>query len=350
MRHCKSCGLELCNQACSCEHSSLLFVPHLLLSERMHSSHLSCWLPKWLLGLACLILLGTSLFLGNGNAFASTSPLLVVSQTSYNGNTDCSYRRSANWSCQVTLSRIDGLHKNLRWSAWGSGIPGITFHPARGLLPPGSSVLVNITIPNTVCPASANFIFKGLHNTISIPWSCQPSQSMAPPKSTVTPTNVAPKKTSKKTSNITNSSISITNLSTGSLRLNGRDQILGYSLTFTLNNATTQGWHVTIASTQFTTGSVHNHTLPATALSVMDVSGACLTGSCNPANNQMRYPLLVPAGNAVSHPVTLYDSAGNGSGIGSFTVTVLIHILVPGNAYAGTYTSSITVTLITGSL
>ena len=434
MKHCRSNGLEPCKQACSCERSSLPLVPSRHLLEKMQVDRHSRRLFRSLLGLACLILLVTSLLLGSGSTFASTSPLLKVSQSRFNGNTDCSYRTGAGWTCEVTLSRGDRPHRNLSWSTRSSGIPGVTFRPAHGILPAGASVLVRISVPNTVCPASATFTFKGSRNAVSVPWSCQPSQpqrGLSLAKLTVTPTHLDPTSTScslrgsihlctvtvgetgtsqasvnwsassrlsgvtfspargqlskgasakvtiasiscqngsfafsgaqgetpvkvpwsctsNSANNSTNNSLSITNLSTGALALNGRDQTLSYRLTFTLNNATTLGWHVTIASTQFTTGSLHKHTLPATALSVTGVSAVCQSGSCNPVNNKTRYPVLVPGGNAAPHTVTFYDSAGNNTGTGSFTVTVSINVLVPGNAYAGTYSGTIAITLITG--
>ena len=435
MKHCRSSGLDPCKQARSCERSSLPFVPYRHLLEKMQVDSHSRRLFRSLLGLACLILLVTSLLLGSGSTFASTSALLKVSQTSFNGNTDCSYRTGAGWTCELTLSRGDRPHKSLSWSAWSSGIAGVTFRPASGILLAGASVLVRISVPNTVCPASASFTFKGSRNVVTVPWSCQPSQPqtrLSLPKLTVTPTLLDPTSTScslsgnihlctvtvgetatsqvsmnwsassslsgvtfspdrgqlskgasakvtiasiscqnasftfsgtqgetpvkvpwsctsSSTNNSTNNSLSITNLSTGALALNGRDQTLSYKLTFTLNNTTTVGWHVTLASTLFTTSSLHKHTLPETALSVTGLSAVCQSASCNPVNNKIRYPVLVPAGNAAPHTVTFYDSTGNNTGTGSFTVTVSINVLVPGNAYAGTYTGTITITLIAGS-
>jgi hypothetical protein len=115
-------------------------------------------------------------------------------------------------------------------------------------------------------------------------------------------------------------------------------------MTFTVNNTTTQGWHMVITSTQFTTG---NHTLPATASSIMGVTVVCQSGSCSAPQNQIAYPVVAPAGNPAPSPVTFYNSAGNNTGTGTFTVTATIQVLVPGNAYAGTYSSTITVTMVT---
>jgi hypothetical protein len=45
--------------------------------------------------------------------------------------------------------------------------------------------------------------------------------------------------------------------------------------------------------------------------------------------------------------VKLFNAAAN-TGMGRFTVTPTIGVAVPGNAYAGTYTSTVTVAAVSG--
>jgi hypothetical protein len=129
---------------------------------------------RLLMSLACLITLGVSLFLASGIASASTTakPVLVVSPTIFNGNTDCTYSSGPGWSCTATLSRGDMLTKNLNWSASAAGITGIVFSPASGVLAPGATASVSIAVPDSVCPGRATFSFKGPGNTVKVPWSC----------------------------------------------------------------------------------------------------------------------------------------------------------------------------------
>lgn len=418
MQQCKSCGLESYNCGCSCERGPSSFVDHLLF-ERMQHAEICRWLPRWLIGLACFILLGASLLLGNWTAYALTSPILKVSPTSFNANTDCSSSTSAGWTCTATLSRGDTLKKKLSWSASSSGIAGITFSPATGILPPGGTVAISIAVPNSTCPASATLVFKGPDNTVDVPWSCAAPSS---PKLTVSQTSLAPTNaqcTSKAAtyqcvvslgetassqgalnwnassdlSGVTFSpargqlspgqsvsttiaaipcqggtftfsgaegetpvkvswscaivsNLTITSNPAVALTLNGKDQTVSYKLTFTINNTMPQGWHVAITSLKFAS---NTHTLPSTASYVSSVTAGCTSGSCAAPNNQVTYPIPVPASNVPPPPVTFYNSVGSGSGIGTFTVTATINIVVPGNAYAGTYTGTTIVTLITGN-
>ncbi len=110
---------------------------------------------------------------GSPVVLASKGPVLVVSPTSINGNTDCSYSATAGWTCQVILSRGDSLNKNLVWSAYASGdITGVTFNPASGVLAQGETTSVTVSIPNVACAVSASLVFKGPANTVHVPWTC----------------------------------------------------------------------------------------------------------------------------------------------------------------------------------
>jgi hypothetical protein len=45
--------------------------------------------------------------------------------------------------------------------------------------------------------------------------------------------------------------------------------------------------------------------------------------------------------------VTFYNAAAN-TGMGDFTVTPTVEVSVPANAYAGTYTSTLTLAVVSG--
>jgi alpha-tubulin suppressor-like RCC1 family protein len=128
----------------------------------------------------------------------------------------------------------------------------------------------------------------------------------------------------------------------------------------TVNDAsgTMAGWHVTLSATTFTGGT---RTLPDS--DVMDVTGsttsptattapstACVSSCTLPANTTS-YPVLI---SAAGSPVTIYHTA-SGTGVGAVTIggssatyPLGWWVEVPGNSYAGTYTSTITLSLVSG--
>ena len=117
-----------------------------------------------------------------------------------------------------------------------------------------------------------------------------------------------------------------------------------------VSNGTTSGWNITATSTQWTAivnGKVR--TLPLTALSVPTAPvNICTTaGACVLATNAMTYPYVVPAG-VVAPTATKLFNAAVGTGIGSQTVTPVLTLKVPAAAYAGAYTSTVTVSLNSG--
>ena len=252
-----------------------------------------------------------------------TAPTLKVSPSSLDASSGQCVSTARTHQCQITLAETSSSQSSANWTA-SSSLSGVTFSPASGRLSPGG--FVTVTIASIPCQ-SGSFTFAGVEGTMleKVAWSCSGSSvSLA-----------------------NRDSLSFTSQPTGAVTLNGSDQIVSYTFTFTLNNATTQGWHVVITSTQLTTGSAPYYTLPTTASSVTDVTAVCQSGSCNAPQNQITYPVVVPAGNPAPSPVTFYNSAGNNTGTGTFIVTATIQVVVPGNAYAGTYSSTITVTMAT---
>ena len=122
--------------------------------------------------------------------------------------------------------------------------------------------------------------------------------------------------------------------------LNGADQTSTYPVALTVSNSgNTQhnSWYLTVTSTTFTTGT---QALPAGATQITSV--AC-TAAC--AANSVTYPVAVPAAATAPNAVTFYNSAAS---TGTWTVTPSFATTVPGNSFAGTYTNTITLAIVSG--
>jgi hypothetical protein len=125
-----------------------------------------------------------------------------------------------------------------------------------------------------------------------------------------------------------------------STTLTGADVASNYMIALTASNSgSTQhnSWYLTVTSTTFTSG---GHTLPASATAI---TGATCTPSC--AANSVSYPVAVPAAPTAPAAVTFYNSAASS---GTWTVTPTFATTVPGNSFAGTYTSTITTAIVSG--
>jgi hypothetical protein len=126
-----------------------------------------------------------------------------------------------------------------------------------------------------------------------------------------------------------------------SATLDGTDQTVSYSPALGLVDArgTGAGWNLTIAATTFGDGA--GHTLaPGTVTGVAQAchaGGTCTLGT----SSGITYPLTVS-----STAAKFFNAAAN-TGLGKVDVTPTVSVAVPGNSFAGTYTS--TVTLVTAS-
>jgi hypothetical protein len=107
------------------------------------------------------------------------------------------------------------------------------------------------------------------------------------------------------------------------------------------------GWNLTITSTTFSTGGGTPKTLAANASSLTGVTSACATGTCTTPANAQTYPLAVPAATTAPTAVKFFNTTAN-NGMGKFTVTPTVGVSVPQNTFAGTYSSTVTLSVVTG--
>jgi WxL domain surface cell wall-binding len=123
--------------------------------------------------------------------------------------------------------------------------------------------------------------------------------------------------------------------------IDGTDQTVSYAPVLGIVDArgTGAGWNMTISATTFSDGA--GHTLAPGAVSA--VAQTCHAGSsCTAATNAIGFPLTV-SGSAAK----FFNSAAN-TGLGKVDVTPTVNVLIPGNSFAGTYTSTVTLAVATG--
>lgn len=153
------------------------------------------------------------------------------------------------------------------------------------------------------------------------------------------------------TGNLTAGSLSLTTSAAPSFSANlaAGDQTPTYSVPATAQDTTGSGsgWDLTITSTQFTTSGPSSHTLAANASTLTAVSDACASGTCTSPSNSISYPLAVPAAPSAPPAVKFFDAAAF-TGMGTFTIAPTIAVNVPQNSYAGTYTSTLTLSINSG--
>ena len=144
-------------------------------------------------------------------------------------------------------------------------------------------------------------------------------------------------------------SASTSSAPTFSANLDGGDATSSYTLAMTTQDTrgTGAGWNETITSTQFTTGAPDGYVLPISASTITGVASSNGTGTSTAPVDALSYPIAVPSGPASPTPVKFFDTTTN-SGMGRFNVSPTISVLVPQDSYAGTYTSTLTLGIVSG--
>jgi hypothetical protein len=155
------------------------------------------------------------------------------------------------------------------------------------------------------------------------------------------------------TSTVSGSPVAITGLSATTasfpITLNGTDQnsaAVAIGIDVADDSGTGNGWQLQVAATTFADGGAH--TLADTGtLSLSGVTEANNgSGTYTSPTNSITTPVaLTTAATPTAVPV---DNAAVSTGMGNFTVTPSFVVQVPANAYASTYTSTITVSVVSG--
>jgi hypothetical protein len=101
----------------------------------------------------------------------SSTAILDVRPSSMSivGHLDCT--KGSAYSCAARVLARSSNTGSLRWST-STTVPGkVVFSPASGVLAPGQSTLITITVPLNDC-ARGLFAFHGPANTHTISWAC----------------------------------------------------------------------------------------------------------------------------------------------------------------------------------
>lgn len=136
-----------------------------------------------------------------------------------------------------------------------------------------------------------------------------------------------------------------------STTLNGLDQTLTSAQAIDVGDATGSGtgWNLTGTSTTFTTGGGTPHLLSTSATSLTAApTDVCDSGAtCTLATNGVTYAYVLPAGASAPTATKFYNAAAN-TGLGNQTITPSWKLAVPASTFAGTYTSTWTISLVSG--
>ncbi len=143
---------------------------------------------------------------------------------------------------------------------------------------------------------------------------------------------------------------------TTSITLNGTNQTLTNTLVLAVTDATGSGngWNLTLSATNFSGSGTFNGGTPTAeslatsgTLSITNVTVSCNSGgTCTNPTSTFTYPGSVAITTAATSPIPVkFYNAATGTGMGKFVVEPTLTIAVPANAYATTYSSTITLTV-----
>jgi hypothetical protein len=143
--------------------------------------------------------------------------------------------------------------------------------------------------------------------------------------------------------------VSTTAAPTFTANLDNGDSTPTYGLPLTVQDTrgTGAGWNLTVTSTQFSTGGATPSTLATNSSSMSAVAVTPGAGTNTNPTNTITYPVGVPAGSPLPAAVKFFNAAAT-TGMGLFTVTPTVGVFVPQNSIAGTYTSNVTVAIVSG--
>lgn len=152
------------------------------------------------------------------------------------------------------------------------------------------------------------------------------------------------------TATVNAGSLTESNLTNRSLPVNKQTRLASYTLPITVTDArgSGKGWKLSITSTRFMSNDKDKDLLPSKASQITQVSVACsVYSTCTNPIDSISYPLFVPAGTTPPPPVKFFDAALR-SGLGVFSLTMMVNVTIPANTEQGTYSTTITIAVANG--
>jgi len=134
-----------------------------------------------------------------------------------------------------------------------------------------------------------------------------------------------------------------------SATLNGSNQTVTANQALDVSDGTGSGagWSITATSTTFTTAGAVTLANNSTTVASTPTTACDGGSSCTLATNSVSYPYTLPAAASAPAATKVFNAAVN-TGQGNQTVTVTWSLAVPSTAQPGTYTSTWTLSLVSG--
>jgi hypothetical protein len=131
-----------------------------------------------------------------------------------------------------------------------------------------------------------------------------------------------------------------------SATLNGADQSVTSTQALDVSDATGSGagWNITATSTTFTAGAKTLAT-SSTTLTTAPTTACDSGAACTVATSSVAYPYTLPAATTAPTATKVFNAAVN-TGLGNETITPTWRLGVPAATFAGTYTSTWTLSLV----
>ncbi len=227
--------------------------------------------------------------------------------SSINANSQCLGGQSQVWSCSIELSSDTSNQSAANWSV-SSTNAGVFFSPSSGVVPPGLSEAVTVTLSSVSCPTTIVLSFTEIDggNSNPVSWSC-----VAPPTLMVS-ANSFNANTSCPVSNggwLCTTTVSLAPGSTGSLNWSASSGLSG--VVFTPSSGTVSAGQSMPVSIFVPNGDCQNGTFSFMgSVNIVDESWGCIPP---PQLSASLGNCVYTAGQGWSCPATVSSDANNQS-------------------------------------
>jgi hypothetical protein len=223
------------------------------------------------------------------------------------------------------------------------GTPGIGSTPIPPRPVPPAAAPSGPAAPAPLATPEATPLAAGGGRQVATPQAATPTSATRPASAGTPGARFTPTATPTRVPSGDVSATVVREMSPLSFTLNGRDQVATTTMVIAVNDTAPlsrqPGWRLSLRMDQFAVAGSTTRALPLDAVTLEWTSVACVAGAeCSEFGNAVAFPFTMPAGQGVPFYV-----AAAGSGHGQYLLTLTFAVRVPGNAYAGNYTTNIAV-------